>query len=237
MFERLSAYTAMTIAAAACGGADSTADTEATGEARFADAETRPDGTANEPARPQSGFTVSVEVAGSGSLSGLDASCLDGATGQFEGLLGGTAEIDDGVYVAGVASGQGSFSTPSGCAIPDLEITALTRVVVRAELVASVQTCESYCSAKARQSAEGECSGSGDQASCRAAAEGDYSASCEVACEGSEHRIVAETEMSTAARAELLASQVAGSSLGTIAADLTFDHIEDGAGDPVAENP
>lgn len=214
----------------ACGGStDSDADTATTGQAQFADASDR------EPARPQQSFTVSVEVAGSGDLEGLDPSCLDGATGAFEGLLTGTAEIDEGVYFAGLARGSAGFTTPAGCAIDDLEITALTEVVVRAELAVSAPTCDAYCGARARQSAEAECAGDGDEAACRGAAEGEYQASCTVACEQSGAVIAAETELSAAARTELVASQLAGSSLGTIAVDLTFDAIEDASGGVVEE--
>lgn len=227
--------TLLVLLVAAC-GSDSEADTEATGEAQFADAETNPDGSSREPARPTESFAVSIEVAGSGDLSGLDATCLDGASGQFEGLLSGSAEVDDGVYLAAVGSGAASFETPAGCVIDEVQIAALTRVVVRAELTATTSSCESYCGAKARQVAEGECSSSADEASCRAAAEGEYSATCEVSCEQTDHRIVAETELSTAARAELAASALAGSALGVVAADLTFDRIEDGSGDTVDES-
>lgn len=221
--------------AAGCGSGSTDADTATTGEARFADADTNADGSDREPARPESTFSVSVEIAGTGDLSGLDTTCLDGASGMFEGLLGGTAEVDDGIYVAALAAGSAGFTTPSGCDIPDLEISALTEVVIRAELTATTTSCESYCAARARQSAEAECDGDGDQVACRGTAEGEYTASCEVACEQSEHRIVAETALSAAARTELAASQVTGSSLGTIEADLTFDRVEDASGQVIDE--
>lgn len=235
--SRLVSLFTLSCLAAACGGSGSTdAETAATGEARYADAETKPDGSAREPARPTGEISVTIEVRGSGDLSGLEPTCLDGAAGMFEGLLATTTEVDDdGVYFAGIAEGEASFETPSGCEIPELEIAALSEVVVRGELSATAASCESYCSARARQSAESECAGSSDQVACRSSAEGDYMASCQVACEQSAVVIAAETELSAAARAELAASQIAGSSLGTLDVNLVFDRIEDGDGAVIDE--
>jgi len=162
---------------------------------------------------------------------------LDQASGAFSGLYEGEAQIDDGVYVATFASSEAAFETPSGCTLPDLAIGTLTRVVLRAELSATTENCEAYCAAKARSEAEAECEGDPDQAACRADFAASYEASCETACSTSTHRIVARTALGVDTLAALNASSITGTGLGTVQADLTFDHIEDASGSTVDESP
>ena len=173
-------------------------------------------------------MTVEITVDGQASLSGLDSACaLEEAGGGFTGLYQGEGEVNgDGVYVATLA--QGEFTTPSGaCAIPELEVTSFTSVVLRAELENTQENCETYCEAQGRAVAEEECEGDADQASCRAAAEATASGSCNTECTGTETRaIVAETELGLDAITALNASGLTGSALGELAVDLTFDHVE-----------
>ncbi len=111
-------------------------------------------------------------------------------------------------------------------------------LLLRGELSATTQNCESYCAAKARSHAEAECSGEADQASCRAAEEASYEASCETSCTSSTtHVIVAETALSATALADLNASALTGAAIGEVQADLTFDRIEDDQGETVEEAP
>jgi hypothetical protein len=171
-------------------------------------------------------------------MSGLQPECvLDGAAGAFEGEYAGEATIeDDGAYVAALASSTAQFFTPSGCLVPELEIAALTEVVVRASITATQPNCDAYCAAKARSEAEAECGATATSSTCRAAAGSEYQASCSIACsDGTDYRIVAETELSATAVAELSASQLSGLALGELSVDLTLDRIEDGQGQVVAE--
>lgn len=229
----------LSLALAACTGdpgAPAEGDTTVTGPTRWRDAETTPDGGPAEAGRPESqdGMRVYVTVEGDGTLSGLEPECeLEGATGSFVGVLEGDAQIDDdGTYVAVLASEQGTFTTPTGgCEIPELEIATVTSVGVRGELETTQQNCESYCEAHARAEAESAC---GSDASCRAEVEAEEAATCETTCTGSTtYTLVAETALDATAVAELNASGLTGTGLGTLEVDLTFDRVEDEDGAPV----
>ena len=75
-----------------------------------------------------------------------------------------------------------------------------------------------------------------DEASCRASEEATYEASCTTACsEPTTHAIVAETSLGASALADL--DLLGGTALGTVEADLEFDHLEDSGGQTVAESP
>ncbi len=217
-------------------------ETEATGTATYDDAEQTSDGSDNEPATPEpqpnsDPMWLSIDVEGSGDFSVSDPECqLDSLGSTFLGQLEGEAELDgNGVYVATLASTESTFTTPSGCTIPSLSIGSVTEVVVRGELTATQENCESYCAASARSEAEAEC---GSDASCRGDVQSAHEASCTTECTSSTtHVIVAETSLGVTALAELNGQALSGSSLGTISADLTFDRIEDGQGNEVDEAP
>ncbi len=199
------------------------------GAMRYQDAATDPNGTPREAEAPPPGTTinVTVEVRGTGTLSGLDPQCLDGASGQFHALFDGVATVDDdGAYVAAVGEGGGQIETLSGCPIPDLNVGVITDVVVRAEIEATTAQCESYCSASARAAAEAECAGSGDQASCRAAAESSANASCTTECTTQRDVIVAEASLAASLLGDLDAEALRAAALGDFTANLTFDHME-----------
>lgn len=229
----------------ACTGGSGNVDSDTTtrGESRYADSETDQSGESKQPAAPpeqpaSDPMLVEVSVEGTGDMSGLDPECsLDGSTGSFDGLYFGEANLDDGgAYVAGMASSQASFQTPSGCEIPELEISAVTEVVVRGTLSATTQNCETYCEAKARSYGESECDAGASE--CRAQAESEYQGSCETSCTSSTtHVIAAETRLSMEQTAEVSARQLSGSALGELEVDLTFDHMETEEGETVEEAP
>jgi hypothetical protein len=230
---------------AGCDDSGADIDTTARGKATYDDARTDAGGNPAQPASPPSQSSsdpmrLTLMVSGTGEITGLEPACaLDGATGSFEGLFAGEASLDgDGAYLAALASGDAFFSTPSGCDIPDVQISALTEVVVRGELSATTQNCETYCQARARAYGEGECGAEAGSATCRAEAEGEYSAACTTQCTASTtHSIVAETRLSTQAVADLSARSLTGAALGEIEVDLSFDRMETAAGEPVDENP
>lgn len=223
-------------------------DTQVQGQCDYQDAETDHAGQPQEPATPEPQDTdpenprpmqVEVRVKGNGALSGLKPECqLDGASGQFKGLLSGEGEIsEDGFYFAGMNSNEAELTTPSlQCEIPDLHIDAFTEVVIRALIENTSRNCKNYCEAKARHHAEAECGSSSTAQYCRAREEGEYSASCRQECSGSTtRRIVAETKLGLAALAELNAKGLGFSGLSEMQVDLTFDRIEESNGEVVQE--
>lgn len=215
-------------------------DTQASGTCAYEDAETDTAGEPKEPASPppSDDLRVTIEVAGTGTLSGLEPACeVEGATGGFTGLLEGSGEIDgNGTYVALLASNEATFTTPSGtCDIPELEIGSVTSVVVRGELTNTQTNCETYCESKARAAAEESCGADASAASCRTEFEGSYESTCTQECTTSTRTIVAETSLGLDAVAAINASGLTGSGLGEIEADLTFDHIEEADGTEVDE--
>lgn len=225
----------------ACDSGGVEGDTTASGQSYYKDADSDPDGSEREWAtpEPQSGgdsMVVTIEADGNGTFSLSDPECsLDGATGAFEGLYEGEADIDsDGFYVASLASADAVFTTPSGCTIPSLTIDVVNEVVVRGELTTTTQNCETYCQAKARSYAESECEGDADEATCRSDAEAAYEGDCTTTCDDpTTHVIVAETSLSTTAIADINSQALTGEGLGEVQADLTFDHMEDDQGDDV----
>lgn len=228
----------MFFALAAC-GTDADVDTTASGAATYKDSATDQQGQPKEAAKPApQSMSVSIIVEGSGNLSGLEPECsVEGLAGSFEGLFQGDASVDgDGLYVASLASSEAELTTPSGCEIPTIEITALGEVKVRATISATSTNCQSYCEAKARSEAEAQCGSDAGSASCRAAAEGQYTSSCTTSCTSTTHVIVAESKLSAQALAELNARSLTGAALGDLQVDLTFDRIEDANGSTVSEN-
>lgn len=213
-------------------------DTQVQGECTQQDASTDHAGQPKEPSKPKAQpIEVSITVAGKGALSGLKPECqLEGASGNFKGLLVGQGEIEDGgFYFAGLASSSGAFTTPSGsCEIPDLSVASVTEVVVKAKLENTSENCRSYCESKARAHAESECGASSTQASCRSAMEAEYTASCRQECTGTTtRRIVAETRLGLAAIAQMNAQGFTGKGLGSLDADLTFEKIEESNGEVI----
>lgn len=221
----------------ACSDEPGDGATEANGSAMYRDAATDVDGNSQEPAAPSDDFYMEIRTEGTGTFDVSEPTCeADALSGNFDALYEGTAEVgDDGVYVASLTMAEAQ--TPSGCTIPSLEIGLVTDIVVRGELTATTQNCTTYCEAKARSYAESECSGSADEVTCRADAQVAYEGSCTSACEDDTHTIVAQTALGASSLSSLDFESLSGAALGTVSADLTFDHIEDGDGNEVDEEP
>ena len=222
------------LAIAACTDGGAGGGTTVTGTSTYRDSRTNPDGTQHQAAAPPAQTaSASLAVDGTGTLSGVDARCLDGATGQFHALYDGQASLaGDGTLSATLAA-AGDVTTPSGCAIPDLVVGAVTGVHVRVELDATTTNCQSYCDASARADAESACETSTDQATCRSQAEASASASCQTACTTQAHAIVAEASLGAGALGTIDADALHAGALGNVDTSLTFDHMEDADGNRV----
>jgi hypothetical protein len=229
MSHRTNYLVAALLAMAACTSSDADIDTNSSGHAIYRDAETDHQGQPAAAAHPDpQDMNLTIEVSGTASLADLEPRCaLDEVSGRFTALFEGQAVIDeDGVYAAGLASTEATFLTDGGCTIPPVELTAMTEVVVRAELAATVPNCETYCQAEARAAGEAECGADASAATCRGTAEASYAASCTSTCTSETQVIVAETALSATAIAELNAQTATGTGLGELEVDLVFDHME-----------
>lgn len=219
---------------AACAADDDQTPTTPTsqveGEMRYKDAATSADGSAREAeAPPAQQALVTVEVRGTGTIGGLEATecALEAASGQFQALFDSTVQVDDGgVYAAGYGEGDARIETLGGCEIPNLTVGVITDVVVRAELEANTVNCQSYCDANARATAEAQCQGAQDQVACRGSAETTASASCNTECTTQREVIVAEASLSASLLGELDVEALRAAAFGDFAADLTFDRME-----------
>ncbi|MFT6143913.1 MAG: hypothetical protein ACJATT_003926 [Myxococcota bacterium] len=213
----------------ACGGQ---AETESTGNAQYVESSE----TADEPARPD-GFFLEIRAEGTGTFDVAAPECqADSLTGSFNALYEGEADVNnDGIYIASLTTAEAQ--TPSGCDLPDLDIGLVTDIVVRGEVQATSSNCSTYCDSQAGAYADTECSGDADEASCRSTAEAEYTSSCTTSCESSTNVIVAETSLTATALTSLDLTALTGAALGTVTADLTFDHIEDDSGETVDEAP
>jgi hypothetical protein len=217
------------VLAVGCGGGDDPdTGSEVQGLATYRDATTDAAGASREPASPPAqSARVTVTVRGNGTLTGLDPTCLEQATGQFHAVYDGTAEVDgNGGYVSSMAAADALLQTPSGCAIPDLTVGAVTDVVVRAELDVTTANCTTYCEASARADAEAECTGAADRAGCWASAESAAMAACQTECTTQSEHIVAEATIAGSALGELDIDALRAAALGELEADLTFDTLE-----------
>ena len=228
---RLSLLASCICSLVACGG-DGGGDTgtEVQGVARYRDAQADAAGAPHEPAAPPAqDATITVTVRGTGTLSGVDPTCLDQATGQFHALYTGDAALDGtGGYVSSLAQAGAVLETPSGCAIPDLTVGVVTDIVVRAELPVTTANCQSYCDASARAEAEAACEAAPDRAACWTSAEADARAACTTECTTQTTSIVAEATIGASALGdlELDADALRAAALGELDVDLTFDALE-----------
>jgi hypothetical protein len=227
--QRIHVLSLSVFLAVGCGGGDDPdTGSEVQGLTAYRDSSTDASGATRDPATPPAqSANVTVTVRGNGTLSGLDPTCLDSATGQFHALYDSTAQLDgDGGYVSSMAAADAVLQTPSGCAIPDLTVGVITDVVVRAELDVTTANCDTYCAASARADAEAECAAAPDRATCWAAAEADAAAACQTECTTQAEHIVAEASVSGSLLGELDADALRAAALGELEADLTFDALE-----------
>jgi hypothetical protein len=230
-----STFLSALLLAAACTGGDDGDDqgtTEVSGQAQFRDATTAPDGEPAEPAAPPAQeMDVTLVVEGQGDIPEIDPQCALDPAGAFEAHLVGDAVVDDdGAYLATLGSGAVDVTTPSGCEIPELSGGVVTDITLRAELAATTQNCDTYCAASARADAEAECAGEPDEAQCRGEAEAAFAAACTTTCSTETHVIVAEVSIGAGALGELDLEALQAAALGQFEAELTFDHMEDEAG-------
>lgn len=217
---------------AACTGGTgddtSSSQTSVAGQGVYRDSATDEQGQAQQPASPSPQTAdLDVIIDGQGTIPNPDPQCALDPAGQFQALFTGTATFDDsGAYLAALGQGSGAITTPSGCAIPDLTIGAVTSVKVKVTLDANTENCQSYCSASARADAEAQCGATPDAASCRTSAESSLEASCQTQCTTQSTQITAEASLDATTFASLTASQLQGAALGDLNADLTFDTLE-----------
>jgi hypothetical protein len=216
--------------AISCTGGDdgSGDDTQVTGQGVYRDATTDHAGAAKDPAAPPAqDVQVTITVEGTATIPNPDPQCVLDPVGAFEAVFTGTAVIDDGgAYLGAMGAGSGSITTPSGCAIPELTVGAVTDVTVRAELAATTENCQTYCAASARADAEAECGATADQATCRENAEVTAEASCTTTCTQQSDTIVAEVSLAASTLGSLDAEALQAAALGELHADLVFDHDE-----------
>jgi hypothetical protein len=218
------------IAVAACGGDADDTGAQAQGIAACRDATMNADGTAREPTPPPAqDARLEVTVSGTGTLDGIDPTCLDQASGQFRAIYDGTMAVgDDGAYVASLAEIDGRLESPLGCAIDNVTAGVVTDVVVRAEIEATTANCDWYCAAHGRAEAQAECSARPDRATCWSTVEAEAGAACRAACTTDTDLIVAEISLGAGAigTGELDGDALRAAAFGDMQVDVTFDHFE-----------
>jgi hypothetical protein len=227
----VSILASISFAACTAGGGDDGGDdaaTRVTGQGVYRDSATAHDGNPQEPASPEpQPAEVTLVVEGTGTIPEVDPQCALDPAGSFQATFDGTMTLSDsGAYVAALAEGSGSITTPSGCEIPDLTVGVVTSVTLRASIQATTQNCETYCAASARADAEAECGASADAAECRATFEAQAAASCTTECTSQDHHIVAELSLGANALGEVDADTLRAAAMGELTADLTFDTLE-----------
>lgn len=215
-----------------CTSNESESSASLSGNAVYRDATTDHNG-AMQPAAtpPPQSAKVTIVVKGTATIPEIDPQCALDPAGQFEAHYLSTMSVSDGeVYSANVAEGSGHITTPSGCEIPALTVGLITDVVVRSELAINTTNCETFCSAQARADGEAQCGATASAAQCRAQYEAQASAQCQTTCTTQAHAIVAEVSLAGSLLGDLDADALRAAALGDLTANLTFDHLEDDAG-------
>jgi hypothetical protein len=212
----------------ACGSSDSTSDSSVVGQAVYRDAATDHQGTAQQAATPSAQTAkVTVTIEGTGTIPNIDPKCAVDPAGAFEAHYAGTADLaSDHAYTSSFASAAQSIVTPSGCAIPDLTVSVITDVVVRAELAITTENCNVYCAASARADAEAQCGASASAAQCRSNAEATAQAACTTKCTTQSHAIVAEVALGASAVGHMDADLLKAAAFGDLTANLKFDRLD-----------
>jgi len=175
---------------------------------------------------PAQRVNVTVTVSGQGSIPQIDPRCATDPVGAFEAHYAADAQMSSSAgYVA--AFSQGTLTTPSGCAVSSLTVSAITDVVIRGELAIDTTNCQTYCAASARADAQAQCASSADQTTCRANAESSLAAQCQTTCTTQAHAIVAEVHLGASALGQVTADELKSAAFADLSAKLTFDHLED----------
>ena len=165
-----------------------------------------------------------MTIKGSATIPQVDPQCVTDPAGKFEARYAGTASIGDDLYAASFA--RGSIVTPSGCEIPELTVGVVTDIVIRGELEATTQNCQTYCEASARADAEAQCGATASAAECRAQAESATAAQCMTTCTTQRTKIVAETTIGVSSLGSVDADALRSATFADLEAKLVFDVLE-----------
>lgn len=234
MTASITRLTFISLVAACTGSGTSTTESDTTvdGTAVFRDATTNNDGTPHDAATPPAqGANVRVIVRGTGQIPDLDPQCARDPLGSFEAQYTGSATVsDDGAFAAAFGSAAAEILSPSGCTIPDLTVSLITDVVVRAELAVNAPNCNAYCAASARADAEAQCGSTPTSAQCRSSAEAQAEASCEATCTTQAHLIVGEVSIGASAIGDVDTETLRAAALGQLEASFELDRLEDAQG-------
>ncbi|MBA3395337.1 MAG: hypothetical protein H0T89_21995 [Deltaproteobacteria bacterium] len=217
----------LTAAALGCtddGGSEGTA--AVSGAAVYRDSATAHDGTPRQASSPPAqDAKLTLVVKGNATIPQVDPQCATDPVGRFEARYAGTMDIgSDGAYLTALAAGE--IVTPSGCEIPELTVGVVTDIVLRAELTATTQNCQTYCEASARADAEASCGASASAAACRSSAESSAAASCMTTCTSQTRKIVAETSIGAGSLGQVDASALRAATFADVEARMVFDIIE-----------
>ena len=221
---RMRTYLALLLLVGCSNSDGSEGNVTVSGQAVYRDSTTDHTGATRTAASPpDQDAKLSMTIKGTGTIPQVDPQCITDPAGKFEAKYAGTAALD-GVYVA--SFGAGSIATPSGCAIPELTVGAVTEIVLRAELTTTTQNCQSYCEASARADAEASCGATSSAASCRESAEASATASCMTTCTSQKTKIVAETSIGVGSLGEVDATKLRTATFADLEAKLVFDALE-----------
>lgn len=216
----------------ACATHGDASTSQVTGAVTYRDATTSDSGQPQPAATPPAQtMSITLEVDGHGTIPMVDPQCATDPVGAFTAHYAGTAQLgSDGAYTTTSLAAAGALATPSGCAIQDLTVSAVTGAKLHAELAITSQNCQTYCAASARADAETQCATSQDAVSCRANAETSLAASCQSTCTTKAHAIAADAQLGADAFGGLDASQLQAAALGDMQATLVFDSMIDASG-------
>jgi len=221
-------FTGSLAACATEGGDDADTSTRVSGIGQYRDAETDHDGDAQQAAAPApQDAMIEVVVRGQGELPELEPQCTLEASGEFQARYSGVATVDeDGVYLASLTAADGRVETLGGCELPDLTVALISDVVIRVELDATVENCQTYCASSARADAEAACGADAEDAACRGDAEAEAEAACTTTCTTDDVAIAAESSLGASAVGSLDADALHAAALGELTANLTFDRLD-----------
>jgi len=220
------------VVAVACTSNQSSTSSQVTGTGTYRDAATTDSGQPQQPAQPSpQQANVSIVMNGTGTITQVDPRCATDPVGAFVATYSGTAQLSNGgAYVAGFGSTSGTITTPSGCAIQNLTVNAMTGAKVVADLQITTENCTTYCQASARADAEASCGATPTSASCRAQMETSLASSCQTTCTSQAHSIRAEASVGAAAIGQLTAEELKTAAFGDVQASLVFSELVDANG-------
>jgi hypothetical protein len=194
------------------------------GHVFYRDAQTDPEGThhdADAPAEQLRG-TLRMTVRGTGTI---EARCLDASAGIFIAYYNGDLRIDgDGSYQAPLYPLTPAIYTPSGCAVDELTVAAITNVLIHAAVRANPERCRAMCAASARARGEAECAEAADRDDCRRTFERTAAEECEARCVGRATALGGDGALDNNALPDVDAANLRDGALGELSATIVFDH-------------